>query len=623
MKRNIIVIILTVTALSIGSCKKSVLDTQPYNVISGDVVWSNKANAETFIFNTYNLMNGFTVGGAGGSDAYTTNTLGFDGVYGNSSAVFTEKTDRTSDFGFNNWGDIRRCNQIITQVGASKNISDADKTALIAEGKFLRAMSYYQVARKIGKIVWIDKVLTPNDNLLLPSTANPTESYKYIIKDLEDAVAGLPTAQVAGRANKYAAAAMLSEVCLQALAYGNYPAAVNVNAGDPLLNEAISNAQLVINNGGYALESDYGSMFNEVKPTSSEIIFGVYNTAINTTCDGTPMQLYCPNVSNDQITKGQGSPLLNSSIHIFEAWVQHGPAQNIADDYLVVDKNNPALALPWNQTSQYQNAVTEGVSIPTSQIPQAGGETSVKTGKIKAGSSETVWTLTNTGRDARWGSSIISDSTKFYGEQLTTCIKGNTTRWLKINGYGYYISLSNMYWRKGMYNNVNPRIYVGVPTDYHYVVTRLGRVYLNLAEAYLLKGDVPNALAALNQTRTVHGKLPPSTAANLTDAWTDYKRERRVDLVMEEDYYWSLLRWGRFGGAANHGNASGGTIPELTEVPRVMDISKDRKAFSVVQGPFYGSNNLRVFDNTRRYLFPIALSYLNQSSKFGPQNPGW
>jgi hypothetical protein len=592
-------------------------------VISGDVVWSNKANAETFIFNTYNLMNSFTVGGAGGSDAYTTNTLGFDGVYGNSSAVFTEKTDRTSDFGFNNWSDIRRCNQIITQVGASKNISDADKTALIAEGKFLRAMSYYHVARSIGRIVWIDKVLTPTDNLLLPATANPTESYKYIIKDLEDAVAGLPTAQVAGRANKYAAAAFLSEVCLQALAYENYPSAANVNQNDPLLNEAITNAKLVINNGGYTLESDYGSMFNEVKPTSSEIIFGIYNTAINTTCDGTPMQLYCPNISNDQINRGQGSPLLNSSIHIFEAWVQHGPAQNIADDYLVVDKNNPTQALPWNQTSQYLNAVNESATIPTSLIPQASGETSVKKGMIKPGSSETIWTLTNTGRDARWGSSIISDSTKFYGEQLTTCIKGNTTRWLKINGAAYYLSLSNLYWRKGMYNNVNPRIYVGVPTDYHYVVTRLGRVYLNLAEAYLLKGDVPNALTALNQTRTVHGKLPPSTAATLTDAWTDYKRERRVELVMEEDYYWSLLRWGRFGGAANHGNASGGTIPELTEVPRVMDVSKDRKAFSVVQGPFFGSNNLRVFDNTRRYLFPIALSYLNENSKFGPQNPGW
>jgi hypothetical protein len=623
MKKNIILTatVLILTALVTSSCKK-VLDTQPYNIVSENVVWNSRANAETFIYSTYNLMSAFQGGPA--TDSYTMNTLGFDDIYNGSSAVFTESTNKTSDFGFNNWSNIRRCNQIITKVGASTGISATDKVQLIAEGKFLRAMSYFSVARTIGRIVWIDKLLTPTDTLLLSSTTSPTQSYQYIIKDLEDAVAGMPATNGTGRANKYTAAAMLSEVCLQALAYENYPTAPNISATDPWLTEAIAMAKLVINQGGYTLESDYGSMFNDVKPTSNEILFAIYRSKLNTTCNGTPMQLYTPNVNNDQLAKSGGTPLFNSPIHIFEAWVQHGPTQNIADDYLVIDKNDPTQALPWNQTSQYKAAVDENVAIPTSLIPQAKGETSIQHGIIKAGSTETLWTLTNENRDARWSASILSDSCpKFYGETLTTCILGNATRWQKINGFAYYVSLTNMYWRKGEYNNVTPRIYVGIPTDYHYVITRLGRVYLNLAEAYLLQGDVANAVASFNQTRTVHGKLPPSTATTLADAWTDYKRERRIDLVLENDYYWSLLRWGRYGGFANRGNASGAIIPELTEVPRVMDISKNRKAFSVVQGPFFSSNNVRVFDNTRRYLFPIAQSYLDQNPKFGPQNPGW
>lgn len=93
-------------------------------------------------------------------------------------------------------------------------------------------MSYNAVARSIGRIVWIDRLLAPEDDLRLPSTANPAESYAYIIKDLEDAIAGLPATKVAGRANKYAAGALLSEVCLQALAYKNYPAAPAVAAND-------------------------------------------------------------------------------------------------------------------------------------------------------------------------------------------------------------------------------------------------------------------------------------------------------------------------------------------------------------------------------------------------------
>ena len=191
------------------------------------------------------------------------------------------------------------------------------------------------------------------------------------------------------------------------------------------------------------------------------------------------MQLMVPNMSNDNITQGNGSPLLKSPIRIFEAWVQHGPTQNIANDYLVIDQANPSIAKPWDQTSQYLNAIEENVAVPTEKIPKASGEQTIKTGKIKTGSDETIWTLTNENRDARWKETILSDSSSFYGETLTMGINGNATRWLKLNGHAYYLSLSNMYWRKGVYNNVNPRVYVGIPTNYHYVITRLGRVYLN------------------------------------------------------------------------------------------------------------------------------------------------
>lgn len=620
MKSKIIIMLASMLGMSI-SCTRKVLDTQSFTKISEDVIWNSRANAETFIFSTYNaIMYDFASGPQ--TDPYTTNTLGFDAIYNDGEAVFTGRIDRHSDMGFNNWGDIRRCNMIISKVKASKEISESDKKELIAEGKFLRAMSYFSVARKIGKIVWIDQVLTPEDSLLLPSTKNPTESYEYIINDLEDAVQGLPDTRIPGRANKYVAAAMLSEVCLEALAYANYPNAPNINPSDPLIAKAIQYAKMVIDEGGYSLESEYGAMFNDKKPTSPEIIMGIYRKSINTTSVNTPMQLMVPNFSNSSVSRYGGSPLLESSIRIFEAWVQHGPTANLARNYLVIDRNDPSEALPWDQTSQFKNAVNQNVSVPETKIPKANDETSIEQGMIRPGSNETIWTLTNVGRDARWQATIISDSSRFYGETLTTCILGNSTRWMKKNGFAYYLSLTNMYWRKGVYEEVSPRIISRTPTDYHYIVTRLGRVYLNLAEAYLLKQDLANVLSALNMTRTVHGQLPSSTAATFEAAWTDYKRERRVELTLENDYYWSLLRWGRYGGPANHGLPSGSVIPELTETPKVMDISKDRKAFSVVEGPFFSSNNVRVFE-TRRYLFPIAQSYLDRNTGFGPQNYGW
>jgi len=629
MKEYIILFFSAITGLLGFTACDNALDAEPYDRINEDVVWSSKANAETFIYGTYGIMSSYASGA--GSDLWTSNIIASYGTAGDAYPIYTETLTNRSDYGFNNWKEIRRCNLIIEKVGQSTGISDADKNALIAEGKFLRAMSNYSIARKTGRIVWIDKVLTPEDELKLSSTVNPTESYNYIIKDLEDAVADLPTTKIAGRANKYVAAAFLTEVYLQSLAYRNYPAAANVSAADPVLDKIIAMAQIVID-GGYAMETDYEGMFNQTKNTSNEIIFAIYNKAINTTIQSTPMQTAIPNITNDKIKKFQGTPLFSKPVP-FECWPENFPAQNLTDDYLVIDKANPSKAVRWYETSQYLNAIDETVDVrisyqregfPFDKVPATPDESLVLQGRIKPGSLETVWTLTNENRDARWKASIISDSCSFYNEMITTCVRGNANRWMDAYkggdwGFGY----TNMYWRKGIYSNVSPSFLNSVTTDYHYVCNRLGRVYLNLAEAYLLKGDVVNAVTFLNKTRVVHGQLPPSSAQTLADAWTDYKRERRVELTMENDRYFSLLRWGRFGGVANEGLAPGGTLAELTEPMRVMDVSKDRKSFAVVSGSFGNAYNQRLFEPGRRYLFPIAQGYIDNNENFGPQNPGW
>lgn len=628
MKRINRYILAASSLLFVASCK-NVLDVEPYDRISEDVIWSTKANAETFVYGSYGIMERYNSGP--GQDVYTSNIQANDGTARNAFQVFREIIDNTFDAGFNNWGQVRRSNLIIKKVGESPGISDSDKKALIAEGKFLRAMSYYDVARKIGRIVWIDRVLTEKDELLLPTTASPTESYNYIIKDLEEAVADLPATKIPGRANKYTAAAYLTEVCLQALAYKNYPNAANVDANDPLLEKVIKYANLVINEGGYVLETDYEGMFNQTKSTSPEIIFAVYKKGINTIIQSTPMQNSIPNISVDKIKKFEGSPLFNKPVP-FECWPEQFPAQNLADAYLTIDKADPTKVLAWNQTSQYKAAVEEGVNVmqphsrtnfPFDKVPKANDESVLVQGKIKSGSKETLWTLTNENRDARWKASIISDSTSFYEQTVTTTMRGNAGRWISINGGDWGAGSTNMYWRKGMYTNVSPSFLNTVMTDYHFVSMRLGRVYLNLAEAYLLKNDLTNARLNMNKTRVTHGQLPPSMASGAGEAWKDYKIERRVDLAAENDYYYSLLRWGRYGGNANNGTPSGGTIVELTEPMRVMDISKDRKSFAIVTGPFNNAYNQRLFKPERRYLFPIPQSFIDNNPNFAPQNTNW
>ena len=67
-----------------------------------------------------------------------------------------------------------------------------------------------------------------------------------------------------------------------------------------------------------------------------------------------------------------------------------------------------------------------------------------------------------------------------------------------------------------------------------------------MPKSKLRQGDKEKAIEYINKTRVDHGGLPElSKSISLEEAWKEYKRERRVDLVSEGDRYWTVLRWGR------------------------------------------------------------------------------
>ncbi|WP_423735325.1 hypothetical protein [Chitinophaga caseinilytica] len=54
------------------------------------------------------------------------------------------------------------------------------------------------------------------------------------------------------------------------------------------------------------------------------------------------MQLFTPNINNDHINMYGEGPDFNSN-NIFETWVQHGPSQHMADEWMM--KNQAYLSL--------------------------------------------------------------------------------------------------------------------------------------------------------------------------------------------------------------------------------------------------------------------------------------
>ena len=543
------------------------LDTKPSESYSEELVWSSRSTAEAFILQTYNnVIPKYTDFKT--EDCLTTNSVY---VYQGSPNAVRELVDRGWDFGFGDFGTVRRCNLIIEKVAASP-IDEKSKTELIAEGKMLRAMTYYYQAKHTGRVIWVDRVLTEEDDFNLGLTSTIKESYDYILKDLDDAIAGLPTESKAGRLNKNAALALKSEVCLTAAAYTGEKA---------LFQQAIDAVDAI---QGYTLDSNYEGMFNQDGAYSSpEIILARYRSKDNNTCGNTLMQEMIPNQNNDAIKNFGCSPVMKTDF-IFECWMSHAPSQNLVDNYLVIDRLTNQ-AVPWNESTQFKNSVNE---VPVSDVADmAYDPKELVNGKGYVSKDGTKLNeLVYGNRDKRFYATIVYDSCLFYGETITMCQKGNLNRCSRVGNPGTsHMPLTNYMWRKSIYN-VSPRPFVDVLTDYHYVVFRLGRVLMNKAEALLCQGKWQEAMNVINKTREVHGGLPASTATNLAEAWIDYKRERNVELPLEGDYYWSLLRWGKYGQEANHGLAPTSVIPELNCPATFSEISKDRQRMFVGQVQF-------------------------------------
>ena len=579
------------------------LDTKPSESYSEELVWSSRSTAEAFILQTYNnVIPKYTDFKT--EDCLTTNSVY---VYQGSPNAVRELVDRGWDFGFGDFGTVRRCNLIIEKVAASP-IDEKSKTELIAEGKMLRAMTYYYQAKHTGRVIWVDRVLTEEDDFNLGLTSTIKESYDYILKDLDDAIAGLPTESKAGRLNKNAALALKSEVCLTAAAYTGEKA---------LFQQAIDAVDAI---QGYTLDSNYEGMFNQDGAYSSpEIILARYRSKDNNTCGNTLMQEMIPNQNNDAIKNFGCSPVMKTDF-IFECWMSHAPSQNLVDNYLVIDRLTNQ-AVPWNESTQFKNSVNE---VPVSDVADmAYDPKELVNGKGYVSKDGTKLNeLVYGNRDKRFYATIVYDSCLFYGETITMCQKGNLNRCSRVGNPGTsHMPLTNYMWRKSIYS-VSPRPFVDVLTDYHYVVFRLGRVLMNKAEALLCQGKWQEAMNVINKTREVHGGLPASTATNLAEAWIDYKRERNVELPLEGDYYWSLLRWGKYGQEANHGLAPTSVIPELNCPATFSEISKDRQRMFVGQVQF--TNDQREF-RTRRYLFPIPQGVINANPALSDadQNPEW
>ena len=623
------------------------MNTEPFESYSEDLVWSTPETAEAFVIDTYN--NAFSQYQATSArwESRTPNGVMCDQVENTICGFATEVgLDAYSNEGeFGRFGEQRRCNLIMEKVAAS-NLPEGKKAQLIAEAHLLRAMLYFDMTRKMGRFVPITKVLTPEDKeeFNTPLTANVAASYKLVMADFNEALkpGALPETSSKSRINVYTAHALRSRAALQAYAYTKEASYLDI---------AIESANKVINSGNYELTADYGSIFNNEAPQDPEIIMGKYY--LDSDCQigwFDEMIRVLPNLSEDESKKGSADGVATLLPRkTFNGWGIFFPSQDLVDQYLVIDeKTNEAKV--WYESSQIVDNVeflpTEGLTPGCvekfkrndNEYRNMPSVIDLKTGKemddypnvkfnlkVKDGVDRNITQLMYGNRDKRMDGTIVRDDTDWIGEHIGIQMGGSASQGVrsKEDG-GWYTTTTGYYWRKYIVPSL-PQMAAWSFIDCHFVIARLGEMYMNLAEAYLLKGEVAKAVAALNETRVKHGGLPASKAATKEEAWKDYMRERRVEMAYEEgDIYFSYLRWGKYGGLANHGRPAGDVIKDLDTPVYKINITSDRKGALV--------NRLNLLDSwnrnfsIKRYLLPIPQSQIDKRAAAGiidEQNPNW
>jgi tetratricopeptide (TPR) repeat protein len=245
----------------IGACKKQ-LDLKPFDSIESSEAIKTEKDVQSTLVGTYNRAGlSYVYGG----DIFmmpdlmaSQSVIDWAGTYQDLTQMVSQQIPINNAFVNTLWLDAYRINNQANYVLANLDkVTDANKNSVEGQAKFLRGLTYFDMARLFGK-AWNDG--DPNTNLAVPIVLTPTTEinsdsyparstvaavYAQAISDLTDAETKAGTS-VSFYANSYAASAILARIYLQ---QGQYA-------------KAAQEATKVISSGAYSLVSSYADEFH-------------------------------------------------------------------------------------------------------------------------------------------------------------------------------------------------------------------------------------------------------------------------------------------------------------------------------------------------------------------------
>ena len=483
-----------------------------------------------------------------------------------------------------NFSRIRQTNIFLSHIDAT-TFDAAWKQRMKGEAYFLRAYFYHNLMRMYGGVPLITKVYGLNEDYKVARNSFK-ETVDFIVANADSAAALLPTSYTGadvGRATKGAALALKARVLLYAASdlYNVNPSA-NALTGyttpqdrTALWRAAKNAAQAVMDLGSYGL-------FRPTPASSQEAAQNYADLFLQKTSQEAIMSRFFLTTRDDG-----AYPNRDDGPNGYHTWGGNTPIQNLVDDYRMADGskfdwNNPAHA-----AAPYQNRDPRFYgSILHDGAPWRARPTDVKN-LDPAGTIQTFRQLK------------LSDG---------SVVPGLDTRDSPVENWngaysGYYI-------RKFIDPSLNAQF---IRQQVPWIFFRYAEILLNYAEASIELNELGDAVTALNQIRQ-RADMPLFSAGLGQAALRDeYRNERRVEMVFEEQRFFDVRRW--MIAPAVLSKVAGG-INIFVEGTSSTDRSTWKNYRYVID-----TIQARAWDN-KLYFMPIHINEMNRNGLL-TQNPGY
>jgi len=266
MGKLFIIRIIAFASLIMMSCSKSFIDLNPISAVSVDVVYKTDKDFLDALTATYNTLqqqyqNFYIFGDIRADDSHQE-------IYKNNSQSYSDAFVTNSSDGLMNstWQNyyqtIFRLNTILSKIEGADVSVVTNKERYIAEAKFLRALSYFDLVRIFGDVPMVTTPLSIEEGYKTGRKSVDSIYNKIIIPDLLAAENGLLlnySGNSVGRPTKGAAKALLGRV---------YLTMQDFQKAETKLQE--------VTTMGYALLPNYNDLFDYTKNEHhSEYIFDI------------------------------------------------------------------------------------------------------------------------------------------------------------------------------------------------------------------------------------------------------------------------------------------------------------------------------------------------------------